>query len=81
MAKNGEKWGPQSKVLANLSKEVGVKISKNPVNPVNPATKTADVSTFFHVTLGASGAFLERYWVGLLNFQRASFKLLLLARK
>ena len=47
MAKNGEKWGPQSKVLANLSKEVGVKISQNPVNPVNPATKTADVSNFF----------------------------------
>ena len=47
MAKNGEKWGPQSKVLANLSKGVGVKISQNPVNPVTHATKTADVSNFF----------------------------------
>ena len=47
VAKNGEKWGPQSKVLANLSKEVRVKISQNPANPVNPATKTADVSNFF----------------------------------
>ena len=47
MPKIGEKGGPQSKVLANLSKGVGVKISQNPVNPVTHATKTADVSNFF----------------------------------
>ena len=57
MAKNGEKWGPQSKVLANLSKEVGVKISQNPVNPVNPATKTADVSNFLRDPWGKKGIF------------------------